>query len=78
MMQPEDVPLAMPETEADRPRQDRPQSPELPPPDFPADLLDFLFDRNPFAEGPRPRRHGMPFINEALLFDLAQLMERAR
>ncbi|TGJ83110.1 hypothetical protein E0Z10_g5667 [Xylaria hypoxylon] len=70
MMQPEDTPLAMEDAgaEANRLGQNRPQSPELPPPDFPADLLDFLFDRNPFAEGPRPRRHGMPFINEALLF----------
>ncbi|KAI0530420.1 hypothetical protein GGR58DRAFT_232450 [Xylaria digitata] len=78
MMQPEDVPVPMAEAEADRPRRNRPQSPELPPADFPADLLDFLFDRDPFVEGPRPRRHGMPFVNEALLFDLAQLMERAR
>ncbi|KAI0421245.1 hypothetical protein F5X98DRAFT_371255 [Xylaria grammica] len=92
--QPEEAPLAMaepepepepepelepePEPELGRPRQNRPQSPELRPPDFPPDLLDFLFDREPLAGGPRPRRHGMPFLNEALLFDLAQLMERAR
>ncbi|KAI1421605.1 hypothetical protein F5Y12DRAFT_690349 [Xylaria sp. FL1777] len=78
LRRPQDFPLAMAEAGADRPRQNRPESPEPQPPDFPAELLGFFFDREPFAEGPRPRRHGMPFINEALLFDLAQLMERAR
>ncbi|KAI1271044.1 hypothetical protein F5Y07DRAFT_406099 [Xylaria sp. FL0933] len=66
------------EARADRPRQDRPESPEPRPPVFPANLVDFLIDRPGLVEDPRPRRNGMPFMNEALLFDLAQLIERAR
>ncbi|KAI1152387.1 hypothetical protein F4825DRAFT_312853 [Nemania diffusa] len=59
---------------AERPAPNRPESPHMPAPA----LLNFLFEELNNGVGPRLRRQGMPFINDALLFDLAQLMQRAR
>ncbi|KAI0399469.1 hypothetical protein F4802DRAFT_610851 [Xylaria palmicola] len=66
----------------DRPEQpgrNRPEPPELDELGFPADIFDLLFEPGDAGIGPRhPRRHGIPFLDEATLFDLDQFMERAR
>ncbi|KAI3332449.1 hypothetical protein HD806DRAFT_519183 [Xylariaceae sp. AK1471] len=72
-------PQGIPAAAANRPGQNRPEPPQMPLPGLPADLIDFIFGGEQNGQDPRPRQaqHGIPFINDALLFDLAQLMHRA-
>ncbi|KAI8629088.1 hypothetical protein F5Y19DRAFT_89454 [Xylariaceae sp. FL1651] len=60
---------------APRQGQDRPRPPQMP---LPADVIDFIFGGDQNGQGARPRQppHGLPFLNDALIFDFLQLMER--
>ncbi|KAI0508518.1 hypothetical protein F5B22DRAFT_638725 [Xylaria bambusicola] len=55
-----------------------PNRPESPEPRPPANLFDVIMENdNHFVDDER-RRHGMPFMNDALLFNIAQLITRNR
>ncbi|KAI0100676.1 hypothetical protein GGR51DRAFT_349885 [Nemania sp. FL0031] len=72
--QPPGIPMAHAAAVAERPAQNRPQPPRLPPPD----LLNLLFHEFHDEMGQRLRRQGVPLIQDEILFDLAQLVARAR
>ncbi|KAI1120905.1 hypothetical protein F5Y10DRAFT_113425 [Nemania abortiva] len=71
---PPEIPMVQAAAQAEGPARHHPDSPRLPR----RNLLNLLFDEFHDEVGHRLRRQGMQFIHDEILFDLAQLMARAR